>query len=139
MTIQMSDVISWNGAEYAMEQCPLESWFLLVGKGPRLAPGSTALKRGYLARWGIRNDRLYLDRVSGSLLCGEPLSIRHFFPDATGPVFFHWYGGELKLPHGDARSTPYGDVWERFWILKLRKGLVIEVLDQANAELRIDE
>ena len=60
MTAQIAERLLYEGSEHAMCTNPLDDYFAMAGARPLFASTSTALWRGYVGRWEIVNDRLYL-------------------------------------------------------------------------------
>ena len=96
MTIQISEILVWNGEEYAMKSCPSipendPRFKVLDDKDFKDTPfvQSTACWRNYFGSWSISNRRLFLDNVEGrySIVCEKP-------------VFADWYSGTLVIPRG---------------------------------------
>lgn len=136
MTTQAMEFVIWDGVEYVMEECPLDSWFELTGRRPKFGPAPTAMKRGYWAAWAIENNRLFLTSVDGYLLGGVELTLAHLFPEQSGPVPCDWFSGTLHLPHGKRRLDDYFFVWERVWTLTVESGVVTRSVDSANPNWR---
>ena len=80
---------------------PLESYFAMSGHHPKFRWKHSAHWRGYLGSWEIRNDRLYLIGLSGTLMDGTKVCLDTLFPGFAERVFAHWFSGRLRLGRGD--------------------------------------
>lgn len=71
------------------------------GKLPELHC-NTALDRGYIGKWAIVDDRLFLVDLRGEYADDRShyLTLADVFPEAQGPVFAAWYSGTLRCPRG---------------------------------------
>jgi hypothetical protein len=103
--------------------------------------------RGYLCLWEIRDNRLFLADIEGSICtatadptapvqrCGghhaEPCQVRKamvsdFSDGADGPVFADWYTGELKVPRGNVVEyihMGFASQYESYLMLTIAQGL----------------
>lgn len=122
MTAQIAEKISIDGETLAMCTEPLADYFKLGGKQPKFAATCTGLWRGYVGRWELLDDRLYLVGLSGTLEDGTEANLASIFPEYPQRVFAHWYSGKVRLPqgrllnyvHGGYASTYEGDLFIAF-------------------------
>ena len=63
MTAQIPDRIELNGETHSLFAEPFAPW--VAASGLRFIPSSTANWRGYVARWLVRDGKLWLVEVSG--------------------------------------------------------------------------
>lgn len=142
MTAQMSDTITIDGAVLQLFAEPLEAYFSDAPEHshprPDFAPTNTANWRGYLARWEIRDGRLYITALDAELCerggpegwrCDKrrPFHLADLFPSSRGPVFADWYSGTLRVPLGaqmDYVHRGYESVYEFDLLLIVDRGLV---------------
>lgn len=100
MTAQIPERLNYQGEEVAMCTNPLSDYFALGGIKPRFESNCTALWRGYVGRWEIVDDRLYLIGLNGMLRDGSQASLVTIFPEFSDRVFAHWFYGTIRLPQG---------------------------------------
>lgn len=102
-TGQSGERIIYKGDTLEMLSVPLEVFLQDKDRGkisPYLENGcSTALWRGYVGLWMIRDKKLFLLDVN---VCGrDELSImKNIFPDSDGPLFVDWFTGDLAIQQG---------------------------------------
>ena len=128
MTAQIPETLTYEGKQLALLTNPLQLFFELGGANPGFQSSSTALWRGYLGRWEILNDRLYMVELNGVLESGEEASLASVFPGHPERVFAHWYSGKLRIPQGRQLQyvhMGYGSTYERDLILTLQNGVVV--------------
>lgn len=68
MAAQFSESLIYRGEKVAMCSEPLNDYLALGGATWQFESDCTALRRGYVARWEIVADRLYLIGLAGTLL-----------------------------------------------------------------------
>ena len=127
MTAQIGENLSYEGHATTMCSEPLGSYFTLAGVSPRFAENCTALWRGYVGSWEIRDDRLYLTGLEGTLQDGSLATVATFFPDYPDRVFAHWYSGTLRVPQGKLLAYfhgGYGSTYEDDLLISIEKGVV---------------
>jgi len=147
MTAQVAEVLRFRGELLRMFTTPLDT--LPSTRRPSLMPGvNSANWRGYLCLWEIRDDRLYLADIQGSICtavpdpaasvqtCGghhrEPCQAREakvsdFSDGADGEVFADWYSGDLKLPQGklvEGVHMGFASQYESYLMLTIAHGLL---------------
>jgi hypothetical protein len=133
MTTQRPDWLRHEGADYPIKPFPLEAlgghWASLDrGDGhfvTRFGSLSSGCWRGYVARWEIVNDRLYLVGFETLDQEGHPLTIQDIFE--TDRLFAFWFTGEVSSAFGDhvfgkyEPTTRFDHVWKfRFGVLESR-------------------
>lgn len=147
MTAQIPDRIEYRGQTFALCATPLSSYL-----GPpgtlRFVPTRTSCWRGYVARWLIEDNGLFLIDVRGSICvtvpepgdfaprCGVshdgPCEIRDIgmadiFPNADR-VLAEWYSGTLRIPLGPMARYVHMDfesVFERYLMVEIVAGRVV--------------
>ena len=128
MTAQIPETLTYEEQQLALLTNPLQLFFELGGANPGFQSSSTALWRGYVGRWEILNDRLYMVGLNGVLESGEEACLESVFPGHPKRVFAHWYSGTLRIPQGRQLQyvhMGYGSTYERDLILTLQKGVVV--------------
>lgn len=128
MTAQIAEEISIDGETFAMCTEPLAAYFELGGKQFKFAATCTALWRGYVGRWELLNDRLYLVGLSGTLEDGTEATLASIFPDYPLRVFAHWYSGEVRMPQGKLLNYVHGgyaSTYERDQFITFDRGVAV--------------
>ena len=136
MTAQIAERLHFEGREVAMCVEPLHDFFELSGQQqPKFAFDNTALWRRYVGTWEIREGRLYLIALSGTLEDGSIANVATIFPDFPERVFAHWYSGTLRLPQGKLLRyvhLGYGSVYEADLQIAIEKGVVTQSRVNSN-------
>ena len=133
-TAQYPDRIIYNGKEYSLLSNPLESYF---EKNPDKRPNdgimSTALWRGYVATFEVRDNQLFLkdieieyqDTTSKESYNYKWRSvINEVFPDQKN-IKIDWLTGLLVIPHGKLVNyvhMGYGSTFKNYILLEIVKG-----------------
>ena len=76
MTAQIGDKIIFEGTEYIMASEPSLSSMVLDRYEIRFIAGCTACWRGYVAEWEIADNKLFLNKVSGTAEVTDLLKLR---------------------------------------------------------------
>lgn len=128
MTVQLAEELLLNGKKYLMRSYPLSSFVELGGKLPPFAPTCTALWRGYVGTWEVRDERLYLISLRGELENGQAATLRSVFPEFPERVFAHWFSGVVRVTRAIVSeqdvSSSDGDCRQEE-ILHFKKGVVV--------------
>jgi hypothetical protein len=133
-TAQYPDKIFFDVKEYSLHSNPLESYF---EKNPDRRPKggvmSTALWRGYVATFEVRDSQLfvkdiqiqYWDTTNKKSHDTKWKSVMtEVFPDQKN-VKVDWLSGLLVLPYGEIVNyvhMGYGSTYEKYYILEISKG-----------------
>ena len=99
MTLQAGDILSYNGKKTTIEAQPLKP-YLKTRNDVSFIFKSTALVRGYICNWEIKNKKLYLVSLVGFIKNNEKVNLKYLFPNIT-EVFAVWYSGYIRIPEGD--------------------------------------
>jgi len=83
MTAQTAEIMILDGKAFELHTVPLEAYFKLIGWRPSFARGSTANRRGYVARWELFGERLFLTGLCRHELDRSASSDRKLAPDPT--------------------------------------------------------
>jgi hypothetical protein len=95
----MYDRIVYEGREYGLAATPLEAHFAVKPElRPKFVGFNSGCARGYVARWEIRGDRLYL--VGMDMIRKTDETFSSLFPDGEEGIFADWVSGELPCPYG---------------------------------------
>jgi hypothetical protein len=115
MTAQVSDCILIDGQLRPLFVLPLDALLRSMPDGPRFEIQTTDNCRGYVARWKIVNDRLWLAGVKGQLESEEDKSVdwssaseREATPTKR-PSWTRWLGRYSPLQKRSARWTNTGN------------------------------
>lgn len=133
-TAQYPDKIIYNGKEYSLHSNPLETYFeKYPDKRLKGEIMSTALWRGYVATFEVKDNQLFLkdieiqyhDTTSKESYPYKWRSvIKEAFPDQKD-VKIDWLTGLLVVPHGKLVNyvhMGYGSTYENYILLELYKG-----------------
>jgi hypothetical protein len=127
MTAQTPERLHYQGEEVAMYTLPLDDYFALVESSPPFVWTSTDCWRGYVGRWEIADNRLYLIELRGRLKDGSEASVATIFPDFPERLFAHWYSGTIRIPQGERLEyvhMGYHSIFERDLLLDVERGVV---------------
>ena len=97
MTLQAGDILSYNGKKTTIAAQPLKS-YLKTRNDVSFIFKSTALVRGYICNWKIKNKKLYLVSLVGFIKNNKKVDLRHLFPNITTEVFAVWFSGYIRIP-----------------------------------------
>ena len=127
MTAQIGENIIYKDKKYVMCTEPLSDFFNLSGISIEFCEPITALWRGYIGTWEIKENRLYLISIEGNLKNDKEVVLEDIFPSYPGRVFAHWYSGVLRIPDGKMLSYEhmgYASEYERDILITIEKGVV---------------
>lgn len=137
MTAQVAERLEYLGETLSMCSQPLDSFFLAAGESPRFAFNNTACWRGYVGRWKIEADRLYLVDISGTLEDGSAVSLEQIFPGYPECVWAHWFSGTLRCPRGRLLKyvhAGYASEHEADLFIEIRRGQLVGTNLQRNVK-----
>ena len=126
MTIQAGDILSYNGEKTTIATEPLKP-YLETRSDVSFIFKSTALVRGYIGTWKIKNKKLYLVTLVGFIENNEKVDLKYLFPNKT-EVFADWFSGDIRIPEGDLLqkiNIGYASVFARDRLLNFNKGILI--------------
>jgi hypothetical protein len=128
MTAQITDVLHYENQKLSMCTLPLSVYFSLTTE-PEFEVECTALWRGYIATWEIKDNRLYLIDIHATFKNGENVTLGTLFPSYPKRVFAHWYSGKIRAPKGGLIDYVHGGFaskYEQDLIFQIKKGEVID-------------
>jgi hypothetical protein len=99
LTIQAGDILSYNGEKTTIATEPLKP-YLKTRSDVSFIYKSTALVRGYIGTWKIRNTKLYLISLLGFVNNNEKVDLNYLFPNKT-EVFADWFSGNIRIHEGE--------------------------------------
>jgi len=133
-TAQEPDKIIYKGKIYRLLSNPLEVYFKKnPDKRPQGEAMSTALGRGYIATFEVRENQLflkdieieYLDTTSKGRSNYKWRSVlKEVFPNQKD-VKIDWFTGLLVIPHGKIINyvhMGYGSTYKKYTLLEINKG-----------------
>ena len=109
MTTQAGDILSYNSEKTTIATEPLKP-YLETRTDISFIFKSTALVRGYIGIWKIKNKKLYLDSLLGFIENNVKVDLNYLFPNKK-EVFADWFSGQIRIHNR---------------ILKFNKGLLKE-------------
>lgn len=149
MTAQTPEIIILNGKVFGLHSRPLEGYFRRIKWRPTFLRRDSGNWRGYVARWEVFGERLFLTGLFGmywmvpSRLLGklapdpdpfEPvedgvksLRLADLFPDQAPLVFAEWVTERLVVPTGSLLvyvHAGFGSLYATYRTLKVVKGRV---------------
>lgn len=143
-TAQMPDRIRIDGVDHALHTNPLESQLAAMEWTPSEETViSSANWRGYVASWEIADDQLILRDATILVHSGklrdyvERSILTDIYPSKSTPVVAKWYSGALIVPEGEITHyvhMGYGSSYERYQVLRIAEGQVIERLKLSGEE-----
>lgn len=144
MTAQAPDSIFYKGEFYPLASEPLaDCWAHRQRPRPHFAPINTACWRGYIAGWEIRDGRLYLIDIRGTLAAPAtddegfppsadaaevPATLDRLFPGEPPPILADWFTGTLNVRQGEMLHyvhMGYGSVFEKTLHIDVVEGRVV--------------
>lgn len=96
LAFEICDALRIDQRVYALAAEPLATYFALTDASSPFAGTLAGKGRGYQATWEIRDGRLYLIAIEGTLAGGRAGSLGDLFPDFRQRVFAHWFSGRLQ-------------------------------------------
>lgn len=146
MTAQFPEKLIVRGRPLALYDTPLARYLARLSRAhrPRFAPESTALWRGYVGTWALRDGWLWLDALEGWMWQGETIveaTLETAFPWVKGPLKATFMTGELRCPEGAMqlyRHAGFASEFERDRSFYIRRGEVIHELLTLNPPAPIE-
>jgi hypothetical protein len=136
-TAQFPEIIKIDAKEESLTAEPLGEYLNSPDKFKILRESTdlgtcTALWRGYIGHWEIKNSKLLLNKLevgSCSKETRKVLPLDKLFPGKSQPVFADWYSGTLVMPRGklvEYVHAGYASRYEKYLILEIKKGFVVK-------------
>jgi hypothetical protein len=140
MTVQRGDKIIIDNRMYTLFSNPLEYYWSEDNPKPPMTWPTTSCYRGYIAKWEIIGNYLYLIDLIFRAPDGDA-GLDYVFPDIQGKIKAEWYSGELRIPLGEpviCKDFPYYPpdayiVTEIDWFIHVDKGRIISHIYNANS------
>ena len=139
-TAQTPEILILDGKKESMYCEPLESYFEKGHPRPKVfeEPTSTALWRGYIGTWEIKNEELFLkslERITSirdektweykESIDEVPMNI--VFPNQKGNIKAVWFSGIIKVPRGKMLRyvhMGFGSVFSKALYLTVKNGRI---------------
>src|SRR6267154_322237 len=136
-TAQQGDVLVLKGKQYFIYTNPLRVFLEQnPGKLPKSDVVSSSNWRGYVATWGVKDDRLVLTDVGVLQAVTKPgesgfstelhSAMSDFFPGQK-QVVASWFTGHIIIPRGKVVNyvhMGHASTYENYIILRVEKGVV---------------
>mgnify|MGYP001269009787 CR=1 FL=1 len=140
MTAQIPEKLFVRGVALELYDTPLIRYLKRLSRArrPRFAPESTALWRGYVGTWAIRDGWLWLDALEGWMWQGETIveaTLETAFPWVSGPLKATFLTGDLRCPEGARliyRHAGFANTFERDRTFHIQRGKVIDEMLTLN-------
>jgi hypothetical protein len=132
-TVQRPERLVYEEKQFLLLSTPLESFLSALAKRPYFGPGgNTALARGYVGKWEIRNGFLYLVGLLGA--DDKPINLTAVFPGRAGEIKASWFSGDMRVGQGEILRPAYGlaSIYEKELFFTIKGGKVrrIEIIDR---------
>jgi hypothetical protein len=148
MAAQLPDTIYLNSKWMDLFSNPLETYWEKTGKRKPDFSTLETCKRGYIASWAIKDNKLLLTEVDGeynttTFLLGRKLaktSVKKLFPKSKGNVFAIWFSGKLRIPAGSMTQYEhdnYNSRFEKEIIITIEKGKVLKMVTLDYTQQRL--
>ena len=141
MTAQASDILIYKENEHALVTYPFDAYIKL--KGIKFTWTQTDNYAGYLARWEIVEDKLWLIGLAGNLVISDVpprrakrIDMQYLFPNQER-VFAEWFSGEILLRDGEmlhSVHSGHAQIYERDIYMNFEEGKLISEKVEDNAE-----
>lgn len=138
-TAQHPDYIIEKGDTLPIFSNPLEQYFEKTGKREIVdfvGCGSTACWRGYIAYWELRNNKLFLLKITTcNKYCGETKDANLFKMFGTDSVYAEWFSGIIAVPKGKLIQyvhMGYSSIYEEEEHLIFQKGFLTSSYVKSN-------
>jgi hypothetical protein len=136
-TAQFPEIIQVDGKTESLTAEPLGKYldnpdkFKILKENTNLGT-CTALWRGYVGYWEIKNSKLLLNKIETGSCAKETrkvLPLDKLFPGKPQPVFADWYSGTLTVPRGklvEYVHAGYASRYEKYLIMEIKEGVVVK-------------
>lgn len=131
MSATLREILFINRKDYGMITEPLEPYLHNLPDKPKLIPLNRSCGRGYVGRWRLFQNRLYLIDLSGRVRIDDEevdVGLDYFFPNQD-KVFASWFSGTVHVPHGKVLKyihAGYLSKYEKEYTLVFEEGILID-------------
>lgn len=140
-TSQFGDILIYKNDTVSIFSNPLEAYFEKKGErtihGHEMEGLCTALWRGYVATWEIKNDSLFLIRIQTDYCSDSPTDLDINKEFKSNKVFAHWFTGNIRSQLGEMLSymhAGYGSVYEKEQFFQIKAGAITATTDTSYIE-----
>lgn len=105
MTMQIPDLIYYEGRRRELLATPLEAYFEQTGGRPAIESSYSALWRGYIATWRLEAGRLFLVHFKPGMTDGPKFTLSTLFPGQGRRVSAAWFTGDLPIATGRSQGV----------------------------------
>ena len=98
MTIQAGEILIYNSKKITINTEPLKPYLESLSNVDFIFK-STALVRGYIGTWDIKNKKLFLVSLIGFIENNDQIDLNYLFPNKK-EVFTNWYSCDIRIPEG---------------------------------------
>lgn len=139
MTAQFRDSIIYKGELNGIASEPFKS-FLKTRTDIKYDRYCSACWRGYIAKWEVIEDKLYLIGLNEfqfgkeePIIKEKTYNFNDIFPEQN-KVFADWFSGDIKIQQGEDLNNRYGyvPIYEKEAILGVEKGVVVNEREVDN-------
>jgi hypothetical protein len=123
MTDQEPDIMKENGETVALLGYPLEHYFEKHPRPP-FQFRKTSVRRGYIATWEIKSDKLFLVSLEGILEGEKKASVADLFPGKAPPILADFIDSDIAIGRGKARRQGWNFVYEHEETLVIKNGKI---------------
>ena len=136
MTTQAGDILLYNGEKTTIASEPLKQ-YLETRVDVSFILKSTAIVRGYIGNWEIKNHKLFLVSLLGFIENKKQVDLNYLFPNKN-EVFADWFTGDIRIPQGKMLkkvNLGYESIFEKNLILRFKEGVFVnETVENQNSE-----
>jgi len=139
MTAQADEKLIYKENEYPLVSKPFDPYIKL--KEIKFTWTHTGNYAGYLARWEIVEDKLWLIGLEGNLVLSDVpprrakrIDMQYLFPDQER-VFAEWFSGEIVLRDGEMLHyvhSGHAQIYERDIYMNFEQGKLVSVKVEDN-------
>ena len=126
MTTQAGDILLYNGEKTTIASEPLKP-YLETREDVSFILKSTAIVRGYIGNWEIKNHKLFLVSLLGFTKNKKQVDLSYLFPNKN-EVFADWFTGDIRIPQGKMLkkvNLGYESIFEKNRILRFKEGVFV--------------
>jgi hypothetical protein len=126
MTAQYQDHLQYDNQLYSINTEPLSSYLIQFDLYP-FQSSNSACWRGYIAKWEIFNNMLFLKSLNGTISDYKEVDMSYLFKDKK-QVFANWFTGTIRISLGQQLAyihSGYDSIYEGTKRLEIKDGCLI--------------
>jgi hypothetical protein len=112
MTAQSGDTLYYRNEAYWLACEPLAD-YLETRKDIVFSSWESDCNRGYYGTWEIKDDKLFIIKLSGKNASGDEIYLDYIFPNQK-EVFAEWFTGEIRIPIGNPLKHIHMSYWSEY-------------------------